>query len=90
MSEKSDRRIAQWALNGPNSSDGTLGWVLGNLLWWRFWATTGLHVTPLVVGLVALASHGEYWGVLATVAAHAVLYERMMRVNPKYNVTKNY
>jgi len=89
-SKASDSTIVRWIRTGPDETDGTIGWMVGHMLWWRFWATMLLAVTPLAVGLATLAHAGGTVAVFATVGAHVLLHETLLRVNPKYDVTKNY
>jgi hypothetical protein len=83
-------KIVDWVRNGPSKDDGTLGWMFGNMLHWRMQATMALTLLPFAVGLVALSAWGGLPGVLATAVAAAWSQDTQMKVNPKYNVTKNY
>lgn len=90
MPEQSRSAIARWLRDGPNETDGTLGWILGHFLWWRLWAFIVLFTAPLLAGSIALTELSGAGAVWVTFGASALLHPKAMRVNPKYNVTKNY
>lgn len=89
-SDESRSAIVRWFHEGPDETDGMLGWFVGNLVWWRFWATAFLIALPIGVGLIALSEWGGFWAVWATAFAHMLTHEKMLEVNPKYELTKNY
>ena len=87
-------RLRRWVREGPSPApeeDGTLGWMLGMLLWWRVLAS-GLLFAVGLAGVLVIAALVESPFLVAMLAFFVGLFvgERALRISPKYEVSKNY
>lgn len=79
-----------WVKHGPSGSEGTIGWLVGTVVWWRLWAFLGLMYIPLGVGLWALEAAGPGFAVMITWMVGWLTASKALSVSPKYTVEENY
>lgn len=85
-------RIRRWITSGPSGpsgEDGTIGWMLGMLLWWRVWAVCWMLAGGMVVAGVIPQYIPEVGWFMAYVVG-VVVGGWIIRFSPKYTVEKNY
>lgn len=83
--------LRTWVLSGPREGDGLIGWLLGMWLWWRMWSVIILGgLLPLAVGLWVYLNISQIGAILATWFATSIMEPHVMKINPKWNLEKNY
>lgn len=98
MGEDSSERVLQklhrWFWNGPSppeGPDGTIGWMLGMTLHWRMMLFSAIMGTSLLGAILAgnYLGHGSLAGFVGWfIGIEAGMW--MLKVSPKYDVSKNY
>ena len=83
-------RLVRWFREGPDAEDGTLGWMLGMAIWWRMLATGALATAVVVSAVAASAVLDPHTSALASAFVGLVVGGWLVKISPKYNVTKNY
>jgi hypothetical protein len=63
--------------NGPNKTDNTLIWIVGNWLWYRTWVFGFLAFLPLALGLLSLNYGSGSLGVFVTYITFTVLSDKI-------------
>lgn len=81
-------RVKNWVLHGPD--DGTLGWFLGMMLWWRMYAFTALLGTALFAALAAFAFLPDLLAPFVAVWVGIEVGGWAIKISPKYEVKQNY
>lgn len=81
-------RVKGWVLHGPD--DGTLGWFLGMMFWWRTHAMTVILGAALLAALSSFAFLPLWIAPFAAIWAGIVGGGWVVKISPKYEVTQNY
>jgi len=76
--------------SGPPNNATLTQWALGMLLWWRLYATMGLLTAPFVAGMLVLVLHTSGVAVWVTWIVGFSSYHQMLKVSPKYDLSRNY
>ena len=82
--------VSSWIRSGPSDADGTVGFLLASLLWWRIWGI-GCVVTAATVAVLVLSQTypAESVAVFSLFIGIAT-GEALMYISPKYSVRKNF
>lgn len=82
--------VAHWIQNGPRDRSGLPELLIATALHWRTYAVMFFGLLPLAAGLLILERSSPFWAlVVATMVANTTATS-VLRVSPKYNISKNY
>lgn len=82
-------RLATWIRYGPQGDENIVAHGIAFLVWWRQLAMMSLLTIGLVASLYGASMVGE--GIAPFAFLLGVFFgEWMLKLAPKYNVTKNY
>lgn len=83
------KQFAELVRSGPPEGSSTPIWILGYLVWWRMLGVAFLCVGGVTASLIAYELIGEA-ALLAAYVIGTIVGGWMMRVSPKYEVTKRF
>lgn len=88
-SDKHRGAVWRWVREGPDNTDGTIGFMIAMLLWWRTWG----FVYATMGGLLLAGAITQYVLDAPLVVGYftaIILSSWLLNLSGKYNVTKNY